>query len=388
MRLTMRLRRKIGRLLGKDVKAALPPPQIADWNTKFDSVLGGKQTELIYWPGYSNPYQTLFYGAETGHFRAHAGTIEDALSALSSAKADQVCFHIHWLNGLFSGTDRAEAAQKISNFLERLRTFENAGGIIFWTVHNLHEHDITEGPAEIDARREIVRLSRAVFVHGPAARMSVEAILPEAADKLQIIPHGSYIGVYPDAIAPATARHRLNLPQDKTVFLNVGLVRKYKGVDVLCDAVRGLAGAALAVAGGLDAKTRDEIDALFTATPEARLYPGWVPDTELQLYLNAADFVVLPYQASLTSGAALLALSFGVPIIAPAIGAFPEAVTDGETGFLYTPSEPGALRAALTRALDTDTATHAKMRLAAYDAASRQTWGPGRLTLFQSLSKR
>lgn len=380
-----RLKRKINRHLGKSVKAPLPPPQIADWNTKFDAALGPQKVELIYWPGYSNPYQRLFYGLPTAQFSPKAGEIDDAQAALKAGKADQVCFHIHWLNGLFGGADRAAAARKIAAFLEELRSFVADGGVVFWTVHNLQEHDIAEGPVETKARQEIVRLAQSIFVHGPAARDSVLSLLPEAAPKLKIIPHGNYIGVYPDVITPAAARRKLGLTPEDTVFANLGLVRKYKGVTALCSAVSGLDGAVLAVAGGLNAETQDEISEIFAATPQARLYPGWVPDTDLQLYLNAADFIALPYQASLTSGAAILALSFGVPVIAPQLGAFPEVIEDGVSGFLYDPNAADGLQDALKRAMDQPRPARAAMRVAAYEAAAGLSWSAGRLTLFQSL---
>ena len=77
---------------------------------------------------------------------------------------------------------------------------------------------------------------------------------------------------------------------------------------------------------------------------------------DLQIYFGAADVCVLPYRQVTTSGAALLAFSFGKPIIAPALGPFPSLV-DQARGILYQPGEKGLLGAVLdTRALDLDEA--------------------------------
>ncbi len=65
--------------------------------------------------------------------------------------------------------------------------------------------------------------------------------------------------------------------------------------------------------------------------------------------LNTLDICVFPYKDITTSSAAVLALSFGRPVIAPAITSFPELVT-AETGILYEPSQPDALLAALQQA--------------------------------------
>ena len=69
--------------------------------------------------------------------------------------------------------------------------------------------------------------------------------------------------------------------------------------------------------------------------------------------MHAADVCVLPYRRVSTSGAALLAFSFGVPVIAPALGSFVETVGGGR-GMLYEPTREGALAEALTRARSVD----------------------------------
>ena len=84
-----------------------------------------------------------------------------------------------------------------------------------------------------------------------------------------------------------------------------------------------------------------------------RLDPQFVPPEEVQLYYNAADVCVLPYRQITTSGAALLAFSFGLPIVAPAIGAFPALVTPAR-GVLYDPAQPAGLTVALMAAQQPD----------------------------------
>ncbi len=51
-----------------------------------------------------------------------------------------------------------------------------------------------------------------------------------------------------------------------------------------------------------------------------------IPDDQMQVYLRAADAVVLPYRDVLSSGSAILAMTFGQPVIAPAIGCLPESL--------------------------------------------------------------
>ena len=76
-----------------------------------------------------------------------------------------------------------------------------------------------------------------------------------------------------------------------------------------------------------------------------------IPDDEMQLYLRACDAVVLPFRDVLTSGSAILAMSFGRAVIAPRLGCLPETLSD-DAAILYDPTAPDALRDALTSALE------------------------------------
>jgi len=95
---------------------------------------------------------------------------------------------------------------------------------------------------------------------------------------------------------------------------------------------------------------KEKIAGLSRHNPAIRLVPEFVPDEAIQLYMNACDVCVLPYKDVTTSGAAVLALSFGRPVIAPAIASFPELITP-ETGILYDPSQPNALVLALQQVI-------------------------------------
>jgi len=64
------------------------------------------------------------------------------------------------------------------------------------------------------------------------------------------------------------------------------------------------------------------------------LYLRYIEDNEVQVFFNACDIVVLPYLNILTSGAAVLALSFGRPVIAPDKGCIPELLNE-TMAFLY-----------------------------------------------------
>ena len=87
--------------------------------------------------------------------------------------------------------------------------------------------------------------------------------------------------------------------------------------------------------------------------PRIDLRLSFVPDDELPVLLAAADAVVLPFRDILTSGSAILAMSYGRAVIAPSLGCLPETL-DPEAAILYDPLGPDALGRALEQALDAD----------------------------------
>ena len=109
-------------------------------------------------------------------------------------------------------------------------------------------------------------------------------------------------------------------------------------------------------------------------TPGVSAHIKFIPDEEVQVFFNAADVVILPYRAVLTSGSAILAISFGKPVIAPALGLITDLIRDGEEGLLYDPDEPGGLLRAMRRFLDLDARARTRMGAAARATAARLSW--------------
>ena len=69
----------------------------------------------------------------------------------------------------------------------------------------------------------------------------------------------------------------------------------------------------------------------------------FIPDREMEVYLKAADVLVLPYKEIFQSGVLFLAYSFGLPVVATDVGSFREEIVEGQTGFLCRPGDPADL---------------------------------------------
>jgi glycosyltransferase involved in cell wall biosynthesis len=249
----------------------------------------------------------------------------------------------------------------LERFFDALADYKARGGRLVYTVHNLAQHEGEGGAVEAAAMRRLLGLADGLHVH--AAYMADEVERISSVPPIAVIPHGHYIDAYPNTISRAAARHALELPltvnhSPLTVYLFLGLIRPYKGLDELLPAFRSLPhpNAALLIAGRpRPSDYAARLAAQAGEDPRVVLHPHFVPNDEVQGWMNAADAVALPYRQITTSGAAMLAWSFGKPVIAPALPAFVEPMSDAPfLGLLYDPADPAGLAEALRQAAQTD----------------------------------
>ena len=192
---------------------------------------------------------------------------------------------------------------------------------VVWTCHNLTSHEGQFPRLQDWVTKRILSVCHVVLAHGPAC---VEAALhlygEKHREKMRSVPHANYIDDYPNATSREEARNRFQLAEHEMVFLFLGAIRGYKGLqELLTDfATLDNNSARLIIAG----KPRNEsieqqIQKLVDADPRVIFHSGFVPDGEIQHYMAAADVTVLPYRKILTSGTLLLAASFGKVAIVP-----------------------------------------------------------------------
>jgi len=215
-------------------------------------------------------------------------------------------------------------------------------------------------PGQLDAQRRLYERVDAVVVHSEhgASRLRDELGIDPA--RVHVIPHGAF--THFDGTAP--------LPPDlaavkKPVVLCFGLMRPYKGIDLLLEAWRGIAGAELWIVG---LPKMDTAPLRAAAPPGVRFVERFVADAELPAFFRRADLVVLPYREIDQSGVLYTALGFGKPLLLSAVGGFPEVAATGAAE-LVPPGDPAALHAALTRLL-ADPAARERLSAAAREAAA------------------
>jgi D-inositol-3-phosphate glycosyltransferase len=146
-------------------------------------------------------------------------------------------------------------------------------------------------------------------------------LLPKASDRVRVCSHPIYDLISGKQIEQVEARKQLNLPLDRKNLLFFGIVRSYKGLHQLIDAMailekRGKA-PTLAIAGEFWEKVEDYQHHIHQAGlgDLVRIFPGYQPDEKLPLYFSAADLLVAPYLRGTQSGVVKLALGAGLPVL-------------------------------------------------------------------------
>ena len=155
-------------------------------------------------------------------------------------------------------------------------------------------------------------------------------------------PHPIY-DHYGERMTKAAACKALNLPGDKQYMLFFGLVRAYKGLDLLLDAFGmvkdQLPDLQLIIAGEFyedEDKYRAQIASLGL-TDRVIIRNEFIPDDDLRKYFGAADLIVQPYKTATQSGVTQVAFHFEKPMLVTNVGGLGEIVHDHQMGYACEP---------------------------------------------------
>ena len=237
-------------------------------------------------------------------------------------------------------------------------------GPLVLTAHDLLPRE--PRPGQVAAQRRLYDAVDALVVHSEYGRGQLVRGLGLDPGKVHVIHHGAFEHLARLPSQPLAAElEQVAGP----VVLFFGLLRPYKGVDVLLEAWCGMpAGAELWIVG----RPRMDIAPLLaSAPPGVRFISRYVPDAELASYFRRADVVVLPYSRTERfdqSGVLATALAFAKPVVLSDVGGFGEVAATG-AGVLVEPGDVGSLTAALGRLLG-DEAERARLAQAAREAAA------------------
>ena len=262
-----------------------------------------------------NPYLRLLYGAV-----ADSGDRVE-VSAFTRAgllgKPDVI--HVHWPEFLVRWDRLRTAVPDVVKVLALLTIARRRGAAIVWTGHNLQPHAVPRPWLWRVFFGQFCQRVDLLIVLSEGTRTALLERYPALrTTPFRVVPHGHYRGEYPDPPDRTAARRALGLDEVPTL-LAFGLVAPYKRTPELLEAFRQRSATRpgqLLIAGKPSSPALAE-DLGRAAGPDVSLFLQRIPHDEVPTYFAACDVVVLPYSGSsaLNSGVALLALSFGRPVV-------------------------------------------------------------------------
>lgn len=209
-------------------------------------------------------------------------------------------------------------------------------------------HDAVPHEGESLAKRLFMRVHlwlvflfmRKVIVHSAAIRDQLPAFLHA---RTHLLPHVNYQLWAREKSAPTFA--------GPFVVLFFGRLLRYKGLDVLLEAFRGLDPQrfTLVIAG------EGDLAEYRTDAPNIRTINRFISDEEMAGLFNSAHAVALPYLSASQSGVAYMAFAFEKPVVATRVGALADVVHDDQNGFLIAPNSAAEFAAALERMAQPET---------------------------------
>lgn len=303
-----------------------------------------------------NPYKELL----SKHLLLRGVVINEYLwstffigKVLSKGRLD--ILHLHTLHPFLLGKTEISRWLKLFLFTSQIIFLRLTGCKTVWTVHEWSDK-LSGGKNNIPlliARIAIASLD-SIIVHCETTKQEFVTLFNLCPQKIFVIPHGNYINYYENQITASEARKVLKLQSDRTIFVLFGNIYRYKGVLEAIEAFKTLNSprTSLIIAGKVsESGLETEIKTAIANNPHITFIPKRIADDEVQIYLNAADCILLPYTVYTTSGIAILGMSFGKVCLAPEIGFFQDVI-DSKGGFLYQLPHQKGLVTAMNQALD------------------------------------
>lgn len=158
-------------------------------------------------------------------------------------------------------------------------------------------------------------------------------------------PHPIY-NIYQPRIDKNEARKLLNIPEHEKILLFFGFIRKYKGLDILLEALPHVKNEVkLLLAGEFYGNQQHYLQKIEQLQLKNKIYlhTHFIPENQVHIYFSACDVVVQPYLSATQSGVSQVAYFFGKPMIVTDVGGLSEIVEHQKTGLVcpvtYTKKE-------------------------------------------------
>jgi len=168
----------------------------------------------------------------------------------------------------------------------------------------------------------------------------------KSTEKYTILPHPLY-SHFGEKLSREEAENKLGLSHGMKNILFFGLIRKYKGLDILLRAFENLSEDYQLIIAGEPYGSFDEYQQIIDsskAKDRIHVFPNYIKDSMVKDYFSAADVTVLPYRSATQSGISSISYHFEVPMIVTDVGGLKGTVGDSGTGIVANIAEPDCIR--------------------------------------------
>ncbi len=175
------------------------------------------------------------------------------------------------------------------------------------------------------------------------------SLRPDAPHILRPHPLYTHFG---EKLPREEAIRALGLEPARKTLLFFGLIREYKGLDILLEAFRDLPEDYQLVIAGEPYGSFDKYQQIIDSLPgkdRIRVFPDYIRDSEVKRYFSAADLAVLPYRSATQSGVSAVSYHFDVPMLVTDVGGLKSTIGDRGTGLVAPVPEPDAIRQEILR---------------------------------------
>ncbi|MCR9173129.1 MAG: glycosyltransferase [bacterium] len=199
-------------------------------------------------------------------------------------------------------------------------------------LHNVvpHEKRFFDAPAN----RYFLKHNEGFVVMSDVVMNDLLTIKPDA--KYLRIDHPTY-NQFGTKISKEEALSTLKLPKEKKYLLFFGFIRKYKGLDLLLEALHRLDEEFHVIVAGEVYGSFDDYQELidkYQLQDRVHTFTEYISDEEVKTYFSAADVCMLPYKSATQSGITAIAHNFEMPIIATDVGGLKESIEHKTTGLI------------------------------------------------------
>ena len=268
--------------------------------------------------------------------------------------------HLQWPEEHYRWRAGASPERLSAAFLSSLDEHRKRGARVAWTVHNIAPHEHRSSAFDRTVYERVMSLASVIVHHCEASKSLLRETYDVPKEAAEVVsPMGGYFA-YPGNVTKEHAREMLGLPKDAFVYLSFGLIRAYKGLDLLLRAFRRCrAPRKYLLIAGLHMhrpwRLRLQLWTAALLSRNVRVISTYIPHDKVQPMIASCDVLVLSHLHGLNSAVAVLGVSSGRPVVGPRMGCIASVLEQG-CNMLYEPGNAEALTAAMQRASSLDLA--------------------------------